>query len=152
MSQPKAKCENSDSFLVAFKKARKKAHIFIGSKIKEYKLTYNQIDVLIFLMHNKDYNTAKDIVEYIGVSKGLVSRSVDGLIKRGFLTASEDEKDKRKLRLILTEDGNDLVKKIDKYDKEFFSKITLGVSKEEMEAHMSIMKKILNNLENINFD
>ena len=142
-------CEDSDSFLVVFKKTRKKLHSYIAKHIKEYELTANQIDVLIFLLRNKNYNTAKDIVEYIGVSKGLVSRSVDGLIKRNFLYVHEDEKDRRKLRLFLTEKGSIIVETIEKHEKEFISKLVENISKEEFDAQIAFSKKILSNLQNI---
>lgn len=142
-------CNNSDSFLVTFKKARKKMHNFLEKRIKEYNLTSNQIDVLIFINRNKEYNTAKDIVEYIGVSKGLVSRSIDDLLKRGYITACEDKNDKRKLRLFLTDEGEKIVNIIDKYDREFFGMLTSNITKEEMEVHASIINKIVTNLKNI---
>lgn len=140
---------NSDSFLVTFKKARKKSHSYIASRLKEYELTSNQIDVLYFLLRNKKYNTAKDIVEFIGVSKGLVSRSVDELIKKDYLYVKEDEADRRKMRLFLTESGKAVVKKIDKYDHEFLEKITAGITPEEIKTHLRIAMKISENLKNI---
>lgn len=142
-------CNNSDSFLVTFKKARKKMHNFLEKRIKEYNLTSNQIDVLIFIKRNKEYNTAKDIVEYIGVSKGLVSRSIDDLLKRGYITACEDKNDKRKLRLFLTDEGEKIVNIIEGYDREFFEMLTSNITKEEMEVHSSIINKIVTNLKNI---
>lgn len=142
-------CNNSDSFLVTFKKARKKMHNFLEKRIKEYNLTSNQIDVLIFIKRNKEYNTAKDIVEYIGVSKGLVSRSIDDLLKRGYITACEDKNDKRKLRLFLTDEGEKIVNIIEEYDREFFEMLTSNITKEEMEVHASIINKIVTNLKNI---
>lgn len=142
-------CNNSDSFLVTFKKARKKMHNFLEKRIKEYNLTSNQIDVLIFIKRNKEYNTAKDIVEYIGVSKGLVSRSIDDLLKRGYITACEDKNDKRKLRLFLTGEGEKIVNIIEEYDREFFEMLTSNITKEEMEVHASIINKIVTNLKNI---
>lgn len=142
-------CKNSDSFLVAFKRARKKMHEFVSTRIEEYDLTANQVDVLSFIMRNPKYNTAKDIVEYIGVSKGLVSRSVDSLMKRGYIYVEEDDKDKRKMRIFLTKEGSKIVAIIDKYDKEFFALVTQNISKEEMHVHISIMKKVQDNLNNI---
>lgn len=142
-------CDSCDSFLVIFKKARKQSHNYIESRIKEYNLTSNQIDVLIFLHRHEKFNTAKDIVEYIGVSKGLVSRSVDDLIKKNYLFVEEDERDRRKLRLFLTDSGKDIVKKIDKYDREFLSIVTEGITQNEMNAHLSIIKKIANNLKSM---
>ena len=140
---------NSDSFLVTFKKARKKSHSYLAKRLKEYELTSNQIDVLYFLLRNKNYNTAKDIVEFIGVSKGLVSRSVDELIKKDYLYVKEDETDRRKMRLFLTESGKSIVKKIDKYDHEFLAKITNGISPDEIQTHLRIAKKISENLKNL---
>lgn len=142
-------CDNSNSFLVAFKRARTKMHVFVSKRIKNYSLTSNQIDVLSFLHENYELNTAKDIVEFIGVSKGLVSRSVDSLIERGYLIYEPDIKDKRKQRLFITDEGQVVVQEIIKYDREFFNMVTKGITAKEMQVHVSIMKKIQENLKNI---
>ncbi len=45
-------------------------------------LTHNEFEILVFLQENLEYNTAKDIVEFSGLSKGLISRSIESLLKK----------------------------------------------------------------------
>ena len=70
------------------------------SVISSYKLSPNEIDILVAL-HMGKFNMAKDIAENFEISKSLVCRSVDSLIKKGYIDTKKDEKDKRITHLIL---------------------------------------------------
>ena len=78
----KALNPNGNAFLVSFTKAKKTYKKFISPTLNDLGLTHNEFEILVFLQENLEYNTAKDIVEFSGLSKGLISRSYRKLIKK----------------------------------------------------------------------
>ena len=62
----------------------------------------NEVNILIFLARNPSLNTGRDLSICLDVSKGLICRSVDALIKKEMITARDDPDDRRIQRLVLT--------------------------------------------------
>jgi MarR family transcriptional repressor of emrRAB len=62
---------------------------------------------LYFLKRANRYsNTPAALGDYLGLTKGTVSKSISLLEKMGYLTKSADEQDRRVVRLHLTESGS----------------------------------------------
>ena len=93
------------------------------SVISSYKLSPNEIDILVAL-HMGKFNMAKDIAENFEISKSLVCRSVDSLIKKGYIDTKKDEKDKRITHLILKDEAKPIVEAL-KENREKNNKILL---------------------------
>ena len=53
--------------------------------LEEYHLTQIELDVLLFLSHHPQQDTAKDIVEIRRLTKSHVSAAVEGLVQRQYL-------------------------------------------------------------------
>ena len=69
--------------------------------------TPNEMFVLLFLYRNApEQDTATVIAQAWNVSKPLVTRSVDGLQKRGLLYCVRDENDRRLVHLHLSDEGH----------------------------------------------
>ena len=64
------------------------------SYFKEENYSPNEIDILLFLHNNPNINTSMQLCVCLNVSKTLVSRSIDSLIKKKLLISKKDEKDK----------------------------------------------------------
>lgn len=69
-------------------------------KILEVASKYNmnkvEVDILLFLNNNPQYDTAKDIVEVRGIAKSYVSKSIDKLVEKKLLSLNVDKKDRRR--------------------------------------------------------
>jgi DNA-binding MarR family transcriptional regulator len=77
-------------------------------------LTLTQCKVLTALgaSGNRDPKAAKDIAAPIGASLPTVSRAVDVLVRRELVSRVEDSDDRRVRNLVLTEDGERLVRRL----------------------------------------
>lgn len=111
-----------------------------------YGLTPNEVDILLFLMNNPGYDTAKDITEMRLLPKSCVSKSVDSLIRQGFLTSREDEKDRRILHLSILPAAVGVVKDAQTSQQEFLSCIYQNFTESEREMLECLMDKILINI------
>ena len=105
---------------------------------EELQLTQNEIDVLLFLNNNSPLDTARDIARYRAMSKSMISKSVDSLYRKGFLSYETDETDKRCIHLKIKPVAIPIVEKLHEAQKEFFYILTYNITKEEYKAAKSV--------------
>ena len=113
---------------------------------EELQLTQNEIDVLLFLHNNAPLNTASDIARYRAMSKSMISKSVDSLYKRGYLSYDIDELDKRCIHLKIEPVAMPIVKKLHEVQKQFFDILTSNISEEEYKVMETVLNKMYENI------
>lgn len=86
----------------------------------EFHLKQTGFDILMFLGNNPQYKHAKDIVEIRKIKANLVSIHVDRLVEQGYLSRVNVPGDRRKVKLILNEKANDVIKKRKSISKTIF--------------------------------
>lgn len=118
----------------------------IGKMAEHYGLTPNEVNILLFLVNNPGYDTAKDISELRLLPKACVSRSVDSLIRQRFLTSREDEKDRRILHLSILPAALGLVEDAQASQQEFLSCVYRNFSDSERRALNDLTDKVLTNI------
>ena len=74
---------------------KKKYTLAVEPVCRKWNLTKNELDVLLFLYNNPEFDRAADIVAHRGLTKSHVSLSVSNLEGRGLLTRREDPEDRR---------------------------------------------------------
>ncbi len=78
----------------------------------EYGLQPVQIEALHYLsICNRYSDTPMGVTEYLGQTKGTISQTLNVLERKGFLTKKTDAKDKRIIRLRLSQAGRKLLRK-----------------------------------------
>jgi DNA-binding MarR family transcriptional regulator len=80
--------------------------------LQELDLSLTQMKMLHHLDAHHEECTVKELAELIGFSLPNVSRTVDSLLRRGYVERREDEHDRRMKRLRITQAGRDLVQLI----------------------------------------
>ncbi|MDL2233879.1 MarR family winged helix-turn-helix transcriptional regulator [Ruminococcaceae bacterium OttesenSCG-928-L11] len=113
---------------------------------REYGLSQNEKDVLLFLSHNATCNTASDIAKYRSISKSLVSKSVDSLVHRGYLELHPDRHDRRCVHLHPTAEAAPLLRQLHQAQLGFFEALGEGLSREERDTLLRLMAKIGDNI------
>ena len=98
-------------------------------------LTRNELDVLLFLANNPEYDRAADIVAHRGMAKSHVSLSVSTLEEKGFLVRREDGEDRRTVHLKLTELAQPVVELGRARQQAFFQRIHSSLTPEETEQY-----------------
>ena len=74
----------------------------LNRRFEKEKFSPNEMSVLILLSNNRTIDTASQMRVVLGVSKGLVSRSIESLAERGLVECRQDERDRRVQRVCLT--------------------------------------------------
>ena len=112
---------------------------------REWTLTRNELDVMLFLANNPGFDRAADIVERRGIAKSHVSLAVARLERDGFLERVSDPQDHRAARLALTEKGRKAARAGQQAQRIFFEALYTGISREERELLRKILCKIMEN-------
>jgi DNA-binding MarR family transcriptional regulator len=93
-------------------------HLMRGSSqqmfalLGELDLGMTQMKTLLMLDDCIEEGSVKDLSERLGLSLPATSRTIDGLLRRGFLSRHEDTVDRRVKRVRLTGEGQDIVRQI----------------------------------------
>ena len=117
---------------------------------KQWDITRNELDVMLFLANNPGYDRAADIVSRRGLAKSHVSLSVGNLEARGLLTRRVDPEDRRTVHLELTEQALEIARQGREAQIGFFSSIYAGLTPEEVETWQKIMLKLVSNIRDMN--
>jgi len=112
-------------------------------------LTQNELDVILFLHNNPDFDRAVDIVERRGIAKSHVSLSVNALEGKGLLRRRFSPEDRRTAHLELTETGIQIARDGQKAQKAYFDRIFADLTPEEFAAWRAIMEKVCCNIANL---
>lgn len=117
---------------------------------RSWELTRNELDVLLFLYNNPEYDRAADIVSRRGIAKSHVSLSVTNLESRGILERHFDPADRRMAHLKLTQQGREIAAEARNVQARFFSGLYEGITEEEFAFWGQITRKVCDNIEKLN--
>lgn len=109
-------------------------------------LNQTSFDVIMFLINNPEYNTARDLCEIRGIRTGNASVAIENLVQTGYLLRQPDPKDRRKLRLVPTDKALAIADEGHQAQKRFWELVSNGITQEELRMYDVIMKKIMKNV------
>ena len=112
-----------------------------------YGLSLTEAAVISFLYNNPGKDTAADIVELRMLQKGNVSQAVEALVQKSFLQRRQDEEDRRKIHLSLTEESKTIVATVESLNREFQMTVFQGVSEKELVVFQEVNAKITHNVQ-----
>lgn len=107
-------------------------------------LSPNEINILLFLSNNPSIDTSKQLVYFLDVSKGLICRSIDSLVKKGYVISEPDIKDRRIQRLKLSSNADPVIEQLSEVNRYIDTVVLEAVPKEEIERTKVTLEKILN--------
>lgn len=133
--------------LVAVQKSDRILNRMMTETARNLGVTKPEMDVLLFLHNNPQYDKAADVSELRFLAKSYVSKAVDLLQKRGYLQVQNDEKDRRVMRLKLTPAADPLIEAGNETRERFLKILFEGVSQEELQTMQKVHQKMMENLE-----
>lgn len=117
------------------------------STMKE--ISWKQFFAIICINMCKEKPTVKELAEVIGSSHQNVKQILLKLEKKGFVSITVDENDKRKQRIELTEYCKEFCAKNDDITMEIMKKMFDGVSEEQLQITIQTIIQIEDNLKEI---
>ena len=116
---------------------------------KKWDLTRNELDVMLFLANNPDFDRAVDVVQNRGLAKSHVSMSVANLESRGLLERIPDPADRRTVHLKLTDKGQEIADVGCRRQKQFLDYLHQGVTQEQLDMMRLFAQRVYENIQNI---
>ena len=108
-------------------------------------LSMREIHVLLFLVNNPAYDTARDISELRGLSKSQVSQAVELLAAEGILLRTPDETDRRVVHLSITPASLPLARECQAIQTACGQRLLAGLSEEEKRQFALLLETVLDN-------
>ena len=109
--------------------------------VKAYGLSLGQFAVLEALYH-KGEMTVGQVQEKILSSTGTMTVIIKNLEKRQFISHKEDENDKRKRLLYITDKGRDIISKVFPKNKEIIIEYFKNMEIDEKKEFLRLMKSL----------
>lgn len=115
----------------------------LNRRFEKEKFSPNEMSVLILLSNNRTIDTASQMRVVLGVSKGLVSRSIESLAERGLVECRQDERDRRIQRVCLTGAAAPFVRRLNEEIGRVNREVLADISQEEIDQMENTMMKVL---------
>ena len=113
----------------------------------QYGLTRMELNVLLFLYHNPEHDTASEIVKRRRLTKSHVSMSVRSLEEKGLLTCAYRGRNRRTIHLTLTDAAAEIVETGCAAQKQFTEVVFSGFTQEERDTLWNMIDRIDHNIE-----
>lgn len=107
-------------------------------------IPFNEFTVLRVLEEDKTLRVT-DVARRLNSTNSYVTLTSEKLVKKGYLIRERSDKDRRTVYLTLTDEGYNLVKKMDEIVYDYFNKVFGDISNEEMSKVISILQKVKTN-------
>lgn len=134
------------NFFDAMSRAKKEYTRCLEPVCRDFRLTQNELAVLLFLNNNPGLDRAADIVSCRGIAKSHVSLAVSTLEARSILSRRFDASDRRACHLVLTEKGAEIAEAGTARQRQFFDALYTGISDQERAQMRAVIQKIMDNI------
>ena len=94
-------------------------------------VTYSQLKLLKMVSLTEGYSVS-NVAQFLGVSTAAASRAVDRLVRRGLISRTAAEEDRRAVHLSLTEKGLELLRRYDAAARPALEQAFADLSPEQM--------------------
>ncbi len=101
---------------------------------REYDLTAMELNILLFLANNPEYDTAKDIVERRYLTKSHVSISIRSLEERNLLRKENRNGNHRTTHLVLLPEADKIIRRGQNAQASYMETLMAGLSEAEVQS------------------
>ncbi|MCI8531671.1 MAG: MarR family transcriptional regulator [Lachnospiraceae bacterium] len=119
----------------------------IHAACAQHGLIKTEMDILLFLHNNPGFDTATDIVKLRHLSKSHVSKSIQSLKERGWLTAFYQDNNRRTIHLKLCKAADAAIADGLQAQSRFASVLLADFTEEEKKQLQTLLCRIMNNLQ-----
>lgn len=110
-------------------------------------LSLIEVNIITFLQNNPGHDTVSDIADLRKLPKSNVSTGVDLLVGKGFLSRSQDKKDRRRAHLSLTPEAAETVESMRAAQNRFFSRVFRDFTEEDERQLIYLLRRLSENID-----
>lgn len=115
---------------------------------RKFHLTRMELDILLFLANNPQFNTATEIIEHRHLTKSHVSLAVSTLVEKGYLTKHKSEHNRKTIRLRLCPAADDIIHDGREAQKFFGSVLFKDFTPEDYRQLSTLFERVTQNIIN----
>lgn len=104
-----------------------------------------QLAILRVLSHKREGKTQDELSKILFLDKTTVARTLQKLIKNGYVIKLKDKDDRRINRIYLTKKSKELTAKVNNLKTDVLSSLMQGITDEEFEAFFKVLTKMFEN-------
>jgi MarR family 2-MHQ and catechol resistance regulon transcriptional repressor len=112
----------------------------------DIELSYPQILTLYALLE-KGTSTMSEISNWLKISHGVATRTVDRLVQKGMVERRHDDADRRVVLVSLSRAGEEYIERMISFHLDKMSSVFEGVTNEQRQAFLDFLKQIDRQLE-----
>ncbi len=121
------------------------ARNIINHGLQPLNLSSAEGNILLHLLTQGQGVVQEQLVEQMDVSKPAISRALDSLAAKGYITRQRDLEDKRAYRIWLTSKALEIGPSIEQVYNHVFALALQGISQDELECFMKLFGRISQN-------
>lgn len=118
------------------------ARELINEELQELNLSSSEGNILLHLLTQNRYFRQDDLVEQLDISRPAVSRALESLEKKGYITREKEPFDKRVNWVTPTEKAHQIGPVVEEIYSKIFETATQGVTDEEVMAFITMFAKV----------
>ncbi len=113
------------------------------------KLSIHHLGLLLAISKNEHDVIQQDMATKLGKDKSAILRLIDALEEKKLVSRVPDVEDRRKNKLILTDQGNEVINEFMIIDKGVFEDLCVGLTKDELNTFFTVLEKIKDNAQKL---
>lgn len=121
-------------------------HEYRKNIMERFQMSAIEVDVMLFLANNPDYDMAADVARGRKISKSHVSLAVRNLIQKGYLLGRTDEKDHKKVHLQIQKAAEEMIDYGRNQQQQFAQSLLDGFTPEERELYLRLSERLFEGL------
>jgi DNA-binding MarR family transcriptional regulator len=121
-------------------------HTLISTYRSSIKQAVNQSGIDLPVTHIRSLTCIKDIPDRLRLDKSQVTRIIKELFSEGYIEKKPHPSNHRSQTLLLTQLGEEIMNAIHEIDQEMKSKMSLGLTDEQVQGFTVIADIMINNL------
>ena len=101
---------------------------------------------LVMVIAAGEIDTAGEIADKFGVSRSLLSKNVEEAVRAGYIETAQDEKDRRVVRLRLTQRAQEAAGRCRGIRKDFYGSVCAGIDGESLKVCLQVLQQMWKNI------
>lgn len=118
------------------------ARQMVNEDLKPLNLSSSEGNILLHLFTQKQGFRQEEIVGQLDISKAAVSRALDSLEKKGYITRGKDPDDKRASRVLITPEALEMGPQIERIYNEVYAVAKQVVSDQELQEFIELFGRV----------
>jgi DNA-binding MarR family transcriptional regulator len=128
------------------KSVLRSARQIVNAELEPLNLTSSEGDILFHLLADKDGLTQEKMAERLDIGKAAVSRTIDSLVKKGYVKREHQPDDARAYRITLTEKAFDISANIENAYNGVYEIVKRGIAETEFQHLAALLNRVADNL------